>query len=92
MQEVAALKMRRNFGHYLDIVAKKKEHVLITRSNRPMVVMVPADEYRDEATDAARTAHLQKVMVSMDARRRRLARTLGKIDVVDAVRRTRARR
>jgi len=47
MQEVAALKMRRRFGHYLDLVAKKRQRILVTRDNRPMVVMAPADDIID---------------------------------------------
>ncbi len=89
MEEVAALKMRQRFGHYLDLVAKGRKRVLITRANRPLVVMIPADEYDEGAEGPGRRRRLKRVASNMDAVRRRIARRLGRVDIVDAVRRTR---
>ena len=45
MKTMSALEVRRKFGGVLDLVAKKRIPVTICRANRPLAVLVPADEY-----------------------------------------------
>lgn len=48
MKSVNALTMRKKFGGLLDQAVKTKEPFIITRANKPLVVMVPYAEYEKE--------------------------------------------
>ena len=45
MTQVNALVFRRKFGKLLDRVAKKHETIIISRANKPLVVLSPYDQY-----------------------------------------------
>ena len=45
METLNALAVRKKFGSLLDRVWKEKIPIAITRANKPLVVMVPFDEY-----------------------------------------------
>jgi prevent-host-death family protein len=85
-----ALDVRKRFGAVLDLVAKKRIPVTIVRGGRPLVVMLPADEY--EARTAGRASRLRLVVERMDAWKRDQARTLRGLDAVRLVRESRDRR
>jgi prevent-host-death family protein len=46
MKRLSALEVRKKFGSVLDLVAQKRVPVTITRGDKPLVVMIPADEYQ----------------------------------------------
>ena len=46
MKTLNALSLRRKFGGVIDEVCRDKEPLVITRANKPMVVMLPYEEYR----------------------------------------------
>ena len=45
MKTLNALSLRRKFGSVLDEVCRDKEPVVITRANKPLVVIVSYEEY-----------------------------------------------
>ena len=53
MRSINALALRRRLGQILDDVAEGGSPLLVTRGNRPLVVLVPAAQY-DQAADARR--------------------------------------
>lgn len=86
MKRISALTMRKQFGKYLDLVAKKREPVLISRANEPMVVMIPADAYDEYRRIVEERAELEEVGREMDALRERIRARIGHVDVEGLVR------
>ena len=89
MQRISALTMRKKFGHYLDLVAEEKEPVLIERANRPMAVLVPAEDYETYERWMRDRAARDEAVRRMDKLRTELGERLGPVDVVALVRKTR---
>jgi prevent-host-death family protein len=48
MKSITALDLRKKPGSILDAVAEKHEPVTITRANKPLAVIISADEYQDK--------------------------------------------
>ena len=92
MHRIGALTMRKQFGKYLDLVAKKKQPVMISRANQPLVVMVPAEEYEQFARGGEARARREAAAKRMDEIRARILHEVGPVDVVALVRRSRDRR
>ena len=90
MKTLSALDVRKRFGAVLDLVAEKRVPVTIVRGSRPLVVMLPADEY--EARTAGRASRLRLAVERMDAWKQDQARTLRGLDAVRLVRESRDRR
>jgi prevent-host-death family protein len=84
MRTVSALEVRKKFGSILDLVAERRVTVAITRGNRRLVVMVPAEEY--EARRLGREARLQLATEKIGAWKRRHARKLRGLDPARLVR------
>jgi len=83
---------RRRFGSVLDDVAAKRQPITITRANRALVVVVPADVY-EEGTAAGspeRDRRLRLTAERLTEWRRRHASRLGRLDPVALVRLSRA--
>jgi prevent-host-death family protein len=51
MRSINALALRRRLGQILDDVAEGGDPLLVTRGNRPLVVLVPATKYEQAAGD-----------------------------------------
>jgi len=85
MRNISALTMRKQFGKYLDLVARKKETVVISRANRPMVALIPAERVEDYERFAARRGEREEAVRRMDALRSRLK----PVNIVELVRRSR---
>lgn len=92
MRQITALQLRKKLGYYLDAVAKRKHPILVTRANRPMVVMSPWAVGDEGEESVARQAILGKVAAQMDAARKKLSGRLQKVDVVASLKRARKRR
>ena len=92
MKRLQALQVRKRFGSVLDTVAKQHEPVVIERAGRPLVVMVPFDQYQAEHGATARRERLQKVAREMDRWAQRNAKTLSGFDPIQAIRDLRAGR
>ena len=92
MRNITALQMRKKLGYYLDAVGKRKQRILVTRANRPLVVMVPAADYQAGEQSAARRVRLEKVAAQMDAARKKRSSRLQKVDVLASLKRARKQR
>lgn len=92
MKHVQALQVRKRFGSILDDVVKQQKPVVVERAGRPLVVLVPFDQYQAEHDFAARRERLQRVADEMDRWATRNAKTLAGFDPVKAVREGRASR
>ena len=92
MKRVQALQVRKRFGGVLDEVVKRQEPIVIERAGRPLVVLVPFDQYQAEHDVAVRRERLQQVAVHMDRWAARNAKVLAGFDPVKAIRESRASR
>ena len=92
MRTLSALAFRRKFGSVLDEVVGKRQPITITRANRALVVLVPADEYAAGAGGPSREHRLRLVAERLDAWRDRHAARVRRLDAVALVRETRAGR
>ena len=45
MKTLSAIEVRQKFGSILDMVSKKRIPVTICRANKPLAVLVPAEDY-----------------------------------------------
>jgi prevent-host-death family protein len=86
MKTVTALMLRKRLGQVLDEVAAGGEPVLITRGNRPLVVLVAAERYR--AAGAERRDRLEAAAARVAEWRARYGRGRG-LDPVALVRKDR---
>lgn len=85
MQSISALTLRKQFGKYLDLVAEKKETVMVSRANRPMVALIPAEQAEDYERFATRRGEREEAARRMDV----LRSQLKPVNIVDLVRRSR---
>ncbi|MEK7668389.1 MAG: type II toxin-antitoxin system Phd/YefM family antitoxin [Gemmatimonadota bacterium] len=94
MRTLSALLFRRKFGSVLDEVAGKRQPITITRANRALVVLVPADVYEEGAGAGApaRERRLRLAAERLTEWRRRHASRLGRLEPVALVRETRSAR
>jgi prevent-host-death family protein len=93
VRTLSALAFRRKFGSVLDEVVRKRQPITVTRANRPLVVLVPADEYaRGAGPGAARESRLRLAADRLAEWRRRHATRLLDLDPVALVRRDRDNR
>lgn len=86
MKTLQALQVRKRFGGVLDEVVKKGEPVVIERTGKPLVVMVPFEQYQAEHDQMARRERLRKVFAEMDQWAKRNAEALKGFDPVKAIR------
>jgi prevent-host-death family protein len=86
MKSVTALEARKKFGGLLDEVAKKGTHIVISRVNRPLAVLIPYDEYQQTFDQATRQKRLQRVAERMDALRERHRDKLKGLDTAKIIR------
>lgn len=86
MKTVTALEARKRLGGLLDEVAKKGSHIVISRMNRPLAVLVPYEEYQKSFDQAERKKRLRLVAERMDAWRERHRDKLKGLDAVKIIR------
>ena len=86
MIQISALVFRRKFGKILDRVVKKHEDIIISRGNKPLVVITPYDHYAPLQEQEERRKRLAKVKEDFDQWRKRNAEALKGFDPVAAIR------
>jgi prevent-host-death family protein len=86
MRSIPALAFRRRFGRVLDEVVEKRQPVTITRANRALVVLVPAEDYGASGAAAGREARLRLAVERLAEWRKRHAGRLQDLDAVALVR------
>lgn len=92
MKTVTALDLRKKLGSVLNAVAEKHEPVTITRANKPLAVIMSADEYRDKVLKSDRGRKLKELSARIDAWKTEHRKETVHIDTVKAVREMRERR
>jgi prevent-host-death family protein len=86
MKTVTALDLRKKLGSLLNEVHEKDEQIIISRSNKPLVVMISMKDYEEKVIKKDREKRLNKIAADMDTwNKKHLKQTAG-IDVVKAVR------
>jgi prevent-host-death family protein len=89
MDKISALTLRKKLGSVLDDVVDKKKAVTITRNNKPLVAIVPYEEYEK---GEARAVRLGGASAKMDKLRQKLAPKLRGLDTAAVIRELRERR
>jgi len=85
MTSISALVFRRKFGKILDRVVKKHEDIIISRGNKPLVVITPYDHYAPIKEKEERSKRIGEAMERLKEWRERNAEALkGGIDGVDS--------
>ncbi len=91
MKTLTALDLRKKLGSVLDAVAEKHEAVTITRANKPLAVIISADEYQEKVLKGDRGRKLKELSARMDAWKKAHRKDTADLDVVQALRETRDR-
>jgi prevent-host-death family protein len=92
MKTVTALDLRKKLGSVLNSVAEKHEPVTITRANKPLAVIISADEYQEKVLKSDRGRKLKELSARMDAWKIEHRKETAQLDIVKAIRETRERR
>jgi len=92
LKTLTALDLRKKLGSVLNTVAEKHEPVTITRANKPLAVIMSAEEYQDKVVKSDRGRKLKELSARMDAWKRSHGKETAHIDVVKAVREARERK
>jgi len=86
MKTIPALAFRRRFGKVIDDVVRSGQPVTVTRSNQPLVVIVPAGQYGQQPSSSVRENRLRRAVERLDEWKARHAARLKDIDAVAVVR------
>lgn len=89
MKILNSLAVRKKFGEVLDEVHDRKVHIAISRANRPLVVMIPYEEYQEKNGPEDREKRLRQVSTSLKEWRLKNRRYLSGVDPVELIRSTR---
>jgi prevent-host-death family protein len=90
MKTMSALEVRKQFGSVLDLVSKKGVAVTISRANKPLAVLVPAQDY--QARISGRETRLRLAVEKIAEWKKRHAQKLKGVDVVKLLRESRQSR
>ena len=90
MKTMSALEVRKRFGSVLDLVSKKRVPVTISRANKPLAVLVPAQDYQKRSS--GRETRLRLAVEKIAEWKKRHAQTLKGVDVVKLLRESRENR
>lgn len=89
MQTMTTMDLRKNLGQILDRVAETNESVTISRSNRPLAVILSIAEYEEKVQKKNRGQKLEALSGAMDSWRERNRMATSRVDVVQVVRESR---
>jgi prevent-host-death family protein len=90
MKTMSALEVRKKFGSVLDLVSKKRIPVTICRANKPLAVLVPAQDYK--ARNSGRETHLRLAADKIVEWKRLHAQKLKGVDAIKLLRESREAR
>ena len=91
MRSITAIQIRQKFGQIIDRIVKTREPVTISRANKPLVVILPYDQYAPFQASVERRERLQRASQAMDAWAERNAKALKGLDAVSLIREQRDR-
>lgn len=92
MKTLNALTVRKKFGSVIDEVWRDKVRIVISRANKPLVVMIPFDDYEKMMGNKDRERRLRRASSELMSWSKKYASQLSKLDAVKAVRETREER
>jgi prevent-host-death family protein len=92
MKTLSALDLRKKLGSVLNAVAEKREPVTITRANKPLAVIVSADEYEEKMLKSKRGQKLKELSSRLEAWKNEHRKETAQVGAVKAIRETRTRR
>lgn len=92
MKTLTALDLRKKLGSVLNAVAEKKEAVTITRANKPLAVIISAEEYREKVLRSDRGRKLQELSSRMEAWKKEHRKETTGVDLAGVIREMRDRR
>jgi prevent-host-death family protein len=92
MKTVTALDLRKKLGSVLNSVAEGHEPVTITRANKPLAVIISADDYQEKILKGDRGRKLKELSAKIDAWKKKHRKETAHLDVVKAVRESRESR
>jgi prevent-host-death family protein len=81
---ITALEMRQSLGEILDRVAKKGEHITITRANKPLAVLIPPDDHQEYCTIHKRAKTIEEAMADVEKWQKKNAHKLAKMGKTDS--------
>ena len=88
---ITAIEMRQSLGEILDRVAKKGEHITITRGNKPLATLIPASEHENHCQIHGRPKPIDEVLAEIEQWKRNHPGKLkpGKLSSAALIRRMR---
>ncbi len=94
MKTINALTFRKKFGSTLDDVHNKKAHIIISRANKPLAVIIPYEDYKEqkEERERERERRLRLAASKINKWRSRHAQQLKGLNSVEIIRKMRAER
>ncbi len=92
MKTINALTFRKKFGSTLDDVHNKKRHIIISRANRPLAVIIPFDDYQELKEEKEREKRLRLAASRIDQWRKKHIKQLKGINSAEIIRQVREER
>lgn len=92
MKTITALTFRKKLGSTIDEVHEKKTPIIISRANKPLVVIIPFDDYKGLRDEKEREKRLQLAASNIDQWRKKHGKQLKDTNSVEMIRQTREER
>lgn len=92
MKTINALTFRKKFGSTLDEVHKKKIHIIVSRANRPLAVIIPFEDYKDLKEENERERRLRLAASKIDQWRKKHIQQFKDLNCAEIIRQMRDER
>jgi len=92
VKTINALTFRKKLGSTLDEVHNKKTHIIISRANRPLVVIIPFEDYKELKEEKERERRLRLAASRIDQWRKKHIKQLKGINSAEIIRQVREER
>jgi len=92
VKTINALTLRKKLGSTLDEVHNKKIPIIISRANKPLVVMIPFEEYKKIKEEKERERRLRSAASKIDQWREKHIKQLKGLNSVEIIRQMREER
>ena len=92
MKTINALTFRKKLGSTLDEVHNKKIHIIISRANRPLAVIIPFEDYKELKDEKERERRLRSAASKIDQWRKKHIKQLKGLNSVEIIRQMREER
>jgi prevent-host-death family protein len=89
VRTINALDFRKKLGSTIDEVYEKKTPIVISRANKPMVVIIPFEDYNELLAEKDREKRLQLASSRIDQWRKKYGKQLKDTNSVEVIRQLR---